>query len=138
MQFRVIALDRQSAEFDLVLDADDPAAARRLAAARGLAVLDIAPVSAGSAWRAGRLAARPAFALDLFCQELLAMVQAGITVREALQTLADKEAQSGGSQVVGALLKSVEEGLPLSAALTAAVSILLLTVFRPLFRPVNR
>ena len=47
------------------------------------------------------------------------MVQAGITVREALHTLADKEALAGGTQVIGRLLKMVEEGMPLSAAMLA-------------------
>ena len=118
MQFRIVALNGQAAECRLVLDAPDLPTARRSAAARGLAVLDIAPVDPTSAWLPGRSVRTRAFALDLFCQELLAMVQAGITVREALHTLADKEALAGGN-VIAALLKAVEEGLPLSAALTA-------------------
>jgi len=128
MQFQIVALNGQAAECRLVLDAPDLPTARRNAAARGLAVLDISPVGSGAAWAKGRSVRTRTFALDLFCQELLAMVQAGITVREALHTLADKEALVGGN-VIGALLKAVEEGQPLSAAMTAqpAVFPLLLT-----------
>jgi rod shape-determining protein MreD len=46
-------------------------------------------------------------------------------------------AASGGTRGAG-LVVQLLLWTPLSAALTAAVSILLLTVFRPLFRPVNR
>ena len=127
MQFRVLAIDANAAERRLVLDAADAAAARRSAAGSGLAVLEISPVNEGHAWRRPSGARR--FALDLFCQELLAMVQAGITVREALHTLADKERESGGSATLGALLQAIEEGQPLSVAMAAQPAIfpLLLT-----------
>jgi general secretion pathway protein F len=121
MQFRVLAIDAQAAECRLLLDAPDLAAARQSAAGRGLAVLEIVPMAAGVPWRGG--SAARGFALDLFCQELLAMVQAGITVREALHTLADKEALGGGARVIGGLLTTVEEGLPLSAAMLAQPSV---------------
>ena len=121
MQFRVLAIDAQAAECRLLLDAPDLAAARQSAASRGLAVLECVPMAAGASWRGG--SAARGVALDLFCQELLAMVQAGITVREALHTLADKEALGGGARVIGALLTTVEEGLPLSAAMLAQPSV---------------
>ncbi|MEO8152743.1 MAG: type II secretion system F family protein [Rhizobacter sp.] len=128
MQFRVLALDANASERRLVLDAADASAARRSAAKSGLAVLEIAPVSAGIGLFASGATARR-FALDLFCQELLAMVQAGITVREALHTLADKERLSGTAGVIGNLLRAIEEGQPLSVGMAAqpAVFPLLLT-----------
>ena len=118
MQFRILALDAQAVERRLVVDAVDASAARRSASGSGLAVLEVAPVG-GIALRFGGTRAGRGFTLDLFCQELLAMVQAGITVREALHTLAVKERQGSGEGVIGSLLKAIEEGRPLSVAMTA-------------------
>jgi hypothetical protein len=61
MQFRIVALDAQAAECRLVLDAPDLHSARRSAAGRGLAVLDIAPVGEAAAWLQGRAPRRRSF-----------------------------------------------------------------------------
>lgn len=121
MLFDVLALDAAAGERRLRLEAADAAGATRLAAGEGLSVVSVRPArdrpaaaGTGLPWthRARRLD------LDLFCQELLAMVRSGITVREALQTLARKEgADARGSGVLPGLLRAVEEGLPLSQAL---------------------
>jgi len=61
-------------------------------------------------------AARRRFDVDLFCQELLALVTAGISVGEALETLARKDGAASQS-VLAQLHARVREGLPLSTAL---------------------
>lgn len=114
MQFRVLTLDASGAERALELDATDAPAARRAAASQGL---DVLLVTAGRGAAVAPAASARRFDLDLFCQELLAMLRAGVTVREALQTLGEKERGTRGAGVVGGLLRAVEEGHPLSAAM---------------------
>jgi len=111
MKFRVLGIDTNAASQVRILDAADDGSARRQAAALGLAVLEVRPVAAGRGLlRAG------AFDVDLFCQELLALLTAGVGVGEALETLVAKE-QGVRRDVVDALLRAVREGRPLSAAL---------------------
>lgn len=129
MQFRVLALRADGSAQPLSIDAVDAAAARRELARDGLTAIECRPAD-GSApgWR-GRLA-RPAagrrvrFDVDLFCQELLALVTAGVSMGESLETLANKRvrgtaaAVSGrGDALLGELHARVREGRALSAAL---------------------
>lgn len=119
MRYDVIALDAVAGEHRLQFEARDEAELRRVAAREGLAVVQLRACedpslrpTAGSA--AQRRARTARFPLDLFCQELLAMVRSEIPVREALQTLARKDGPGG---LIERLLVDVEEGLPLSQAL---------------------
>jgi general secretion pathway protein F len=119
MRFRITGLNHASAEISLVMDAPNAAAARLSAAAAGVAALDVvaeaegegAPASGGPRRGAAR------FSLDLFCQELLAMLNAGVTLREVLETLSEKERQGGSGEVITGLLGAIHQGLPLSAAM---------------------
>ena len=93
------------------VQAADVAAAGEQARARHLRPLSV---------KATRLAwpARPgAFPLALFSQELLALLEAGLTLAEALEALVDKEARDGTREVLERLLQSLQEGLRFSAAL---------------------
>lgn len=116
MQFDILALDAHQTERRLALEAADASAARRAAAREGLTVLEIRvePDVQRSALPATGRTTR--FDLDLFCQELLAMIEAGVTVPEALQTLADK-AHGVGGRVLGALTQALSEGQPLSRSM---------------------
>jgi general secretion pathway protein F len=130
MQFRVLALRTDGSARPLTVDASDAAAVRRILARDGLTALELAPlggVGTGlgtlSTGRVGGSRA-PRFDVDLFCQELLALVTAGVTIGEALETLASKEAKSTGGAVAsagaGLLVRihgRVREGRPLSSAL---------------------
>ncbi len=113
MKFRVIGLQADASAQETVVDASDAATARRMAAALGMAVLEVVPVRGAARARRGA-----AINVDLFCQELLALLSAGISVGEALETLVAKE-QGPVRDVVGALLRAVREGRPLSAAMAA-------------------
>lgn len=95
------------------VEAGDELAALRIAAQRGVRVLAVdAPsersVSAPSA---------KGFPLLLFSQELLALLEAGLNLNEALSTLEAKERQPAFRQVLAALLSDLREGKSLSDAL---------------------
>lgn len=129
MQFRVFALHSDGSTGALAVEGSDPAAVRHRLALDGITVLEMAP-AARIDWPAGFLrgsGSRPAarFDLDLFCQELLALVTAGVTIGEALETLASKDGQRGNSasptpaaeSLLAQIHARVREGLPLSAVL---------------------
>jgi general secretion pathway protein F len=64
------------------------------------------------------LAARSArFPLLLFTQELIALLDAGLTLTEALETLGEKESRTESRQMIERLLATMREGRPFSAAL---------------------
>jgi general secretion pathway protein F len=68
------------------------------------------------------------FQLMLFTQELIALTDAGLSLTEALETLAEKEHKPEARQLIERLLVSMREGRPFSAALAAQP-----TVFPPLY-----
>jgi general secretion pathway protein F len=137
MQFRVLALRTDGSARPLTVEAGDAAAARRMLAREGLTALELTPVGGRgfslSLPSSGKrpTAASTRFDVDLFCQELLALVTAGVTIGEALETLASKEgagalagrsssgssAAAPGTGLLSQLHARVREGLPLSAAL---------------------
>ncbi|MDD2987529.1 MAG: type II secretion system F family protein [Zoogloea sp.] len=111
MHFRIRALAGAAAIHELELAAPDAAAARRLAVAQGLAVMSVTPVDGKAA--GGR------FPLQLFNQELLALLVAGIPLAEALAALAEKETRAGVREVLLGLGEGLREGRTLSLALAA-------------------
>ncbi len=131
MQFRVLALGSDGTARPLTVEAPDLAGARRRLFQDGLTPLELTPVAAGAGGLRGLAgAATPKFDVDLFCQELYALVTAGISMGEALETLASKEnkgtapagspgarAAVDGGSILGRLHASVREGLPLSSAM---------------------
>lgn len=124
MQFRVLALCSDGSTRPMVVDANDAVAARRKIAQDGMSVLELAPLGGLGRWSPGAatraIGARSKFDIDLFCQELLALVTAGVTVGEALETLAHKERKGKTTNSTGLLTRlhaRVREGLPLSTAL---------------------
>ncbi|MBY0468013.1 MAG: type II secretion system F family protein [Burkholderiaceae bacterium] len=124
MQYAVSAIRRTQA-VSITLDARDPADARRQAEAQGYAVVAI-KVAAGarrSLWRNA-----PDFPLLQFNQSLLILLRAGLSVVEAIETLADREGRGDTKQVLTRLHEQLKVGLPLSAALEAQPA-----VFPPLY-----
>ncbi len=120
MRFRVTAMQDGGAATTLTIDARDREAALRSAAAQGFAVLEARAIDA--AWLPRRHA-RPDFALDLFCQELLALLSAGIQVGEALDTLVRKEARPAQRDILAGLLGALREGKTLSSAMQARAEV---------------
>lgn len=94
----------------VAVDAADADAARHQVAARDLRPLSVA--TAGLAWRR-----RSNFPLTLFSQELLALLEAGLTLTEAIEALCDKETRGEAREVLDRLLAALREGKRFSLAL---------------------
>src|SRR5574340_35195 len=114
MRYRVKALRPGTGISALTVEALDEAEVAARLQREGAQVLSII------AERGGWLAARRArFPLLLFTQELIALLEAGLTLTEALETLAEKEHRSESRQLIERLLVTMREGRPFSAALAA-------------------
>ena len=111
MQYVVRALDATQQVQTLVLDALDEADAHAQTRAQRLTPLSVA--------RQAALAARrdPKFPLLLFAQELHALLSAGLSVIECLDTLIEKDPQPARRAVLVRLASQLREGHRLSAAL---------------------
>lgn len=98
------------------LRAADAAGARRLAQGEGLAVLSCEPAGlAGPGLR--RIATRPRIDVALFAQELASLLEAGLGIIEALETLSEKDARGGMDRVLQPLTEALREGRRLSAVM---------------------
>ncbi|MBS0544765.1 MAG: type II secretion system F family protein [Proteobacteria bacterium] len=110
MRYRVKAVGADAAVVETELDAGSEAEARALAAARGLDVLSLRGVAVRRGSR---------FPLQLFNQELLALLHAGIPLAEAVSALAEKEHRGAVRVVLSDILMALREGRTLSSALEA-------------------
>lgn len=121
LRLKVLGVDGrvQMLEF---LDSSEADAVRR-AASRGLRVLAIeSAVDVSSAAALGSLSAfsgSTQFPLLLFCQELLALLDAGLNLTEALTTLLAKERQLAVRAVLAEVLQVLREGRNFSDVLAA-------------------
>jgi general secretion pathway protein F len=93
-------------------EAADAGDASRQAAGAGCTVLRVTPLWS---WRPWRRATR--FPLVLFSQELAVLLDSGVPLLEAIETLARKERNGSARAVLAALGASLREGQQLSAAL---------------------
>jgi general secretion pathway protein F len=96
---------------EAVLAAVSADAAALQAKARGWLVLEVAPVA--QPWRllTYRIDVR------LFCRELKTLLTAGMTIVEAVETLASRKHSHPNQSVYGAVLEAIQQGRPFSAAL---------------------
>jgi general secretion pathway protein F len=117
MRYRIKAIKAGAGVVSLALDARDEADARAQAAGQGYSVV---AVSGATGLRLPALQRRVRFPLLLFTQELLALLQSGISLVEALETLAEKETRAETRGVLGRILDALYEGKPFSAALQVA------------------
>jgi general secretion pathway protein F len=124
MQFAITAVRRMQS-VSLTLEAVDADQARHQLEAEGYAVLAIR--RAGSAWPFARQRAA-AFPLLQFNQSLLILLQAGLSVVEAIETLADRESRTDVKRIIAALHEQLKTGQSLSSALAAQPA-----VFPPLY-----
>lgn len=105
--FRLRVVDAGGLAQVVEFDSADAATAVRRAAQLGLTVLEIGPARAAGtavASRAGR------FSLLLFNQELLALLEAGLHLNEALSALLAKEAQAGVATLLQTVLAELSKG----------------------------
>lgn len=113
MLYRVKALTSGGALTVLRLEADSQAQAGHMAHDRGLDVISIRPDFFPVRWlgpRGGR------FALLLFAQQLVALLDAGLGTVESLEAMA-RETSRSGSQTLHAVLAHVRAGRSLSFAM---------------------
>ena len=110
MRFKVTSLDASGAVAVHEIDALDEADARRQAGARGLRILNI------EAARLGR-AGRAKLALVPFSNELVALLEAGLTLVEAIDALTEKERDESIRNVLDGLRRRLFEGQSFSVAL---------------------
>jgi general secretion pathway protein F len=112
MFFEVKAYSERDGVVILNYDAADAGDAIHKAQAQGYQVISS---KASFAWR--RLGRRDHFPLTLFSQELLSLLDAGLSLLEAIETLAEKEQQSKALKVYRDLIRLLHEGQALSNAL---------------------
>jgi general secretion pathway protein F len=115
MRYAIKAVKSGGAVVSLSFDARDERDANAQAQAQGYAVLAVR--RAGSMRLPGLGGAK--FPLVLFTQELLALLKSGITLVEALETLAEKESRASTMHVLTGLLLRLREGRSFSSALQA-------------------
>ncbi|MDB6092369.1 MAG: type secretion system protein [Gammaproteobacteria bacterium] len=112
MEFRIKALDHAHGIVACVLDAVDEADARRQLALKDLRVISLAPI------RHLRLLARaPKLQLAIFSQQLVSLLDAGLSLVEALEALAERESTAGAHRTLERVLSRLYEGQTLAAAL---------------------
>lgn len=116
MRFQVRALDRAAAVTLLTLDAASSEAAADLVRRQGLAVLDVHKARDGG-WKGWLPGAGGMFPLGLFTQELLTLLESGLSVVEAMETLREKEGRPDRQQLFGQLVEALYQGNSLSQAL---------------------
>src|SRR5256712_8757827 len=114
MRFNVHALDAQQQVVALSLDAASETLARDMAEQRGLAVFSIEGKRT-----LPRLRRVGAFKPALFSIELLSLLEAGLNLVEAMQTLAEKDVAGERQQVLSGVLAAIHRGEPFSRAVAA-------------------
>ena len=117
MRFQVKAMRGNEGLTALAVDALDISDAAGQARAQGYTVI---AVKAGRAWAglAGLAAGgRRRFPLVQFSQELLSLLQAGLPLLEAIETLAEREQRPWLKKTLDQIIGSLYEGRPLSQAL---------------------
>ncbi|OJB06106.1 type II secretion system F family protein [Burkholderia ubonensis] len=119
MKFVLRVFDTSGSVQTLRVDSDSPASASALARSRGFRVVSVsADARRRGANRLGMPGAR--FNVELFARELAALLDAGVGVVDALRTLGGNERREASAQVYLDLLRQLEEGQSLSAALEHA------------------
>lgn len=98
----------------LVLDAGDAIQAQLQAEAQGYSVL---ATKAQGKLAVARGFGKQKFNLMLFSQELLSLLDSGLSLVEAIEALAEKEGNAESKTILTQVMAALYEGLPLSSAL---------------------
>ncbi|MDF3935206.1 type II secretion system F family protein [Pseudomonas citronellolis] len=114
MRFQVKGLDAHAAVVQCDIEAASAADARRQAEQQGLRVLAL---RGARAWTLHGLQRRERFPLVLFSQELTTLLDAGLALIDALESLAEKEAANLTRKTLQELVQLLYEGKSLSQSL---------------------
>lgn len=124
MLFRARIMHAQKGAQDITVEALDVAHAREQLVGRGDVVLSLLPARRN---RLPSITFHRHFDLELFTQELITLLNAGLSLGEALATLA-QDSHSELRQPIEKLLERLQQGQPFSAALAEQAGI-----FPPLY-----
>jgi general secretion pathway protein F len=122
MRFHLRAITHDGRIESLDYHAVDEQAARQQAESRGYTVLQVRGRH-GFSWLRS-----PRFPVQLFSQELLVLLNAGLPLVDAIETLAQKEKRDEWRGLLGRLVAVLKQGQPFSAALEQQPA-----VFSPLY-----
>ncbi len=114
MHYEVKALRGSQGLTAIALDAVDASDATAQAVAQGYTVIAI---KAKQSWSVRHKPRKTNFPLVLFSQELLTLLDAGLALVEALETLAEKEQRPEVKKTLSQIVARLYEGHPLSYAL---------------------
>jgi general secretion pathway protein F len=111
MRFDVIAVDARQQVVALELDAANAALAAEEVRSQGLSLISLESRGVRLS-----LARRKRFPATLFSMELVSLLDAGLNLVEALQTLTEKENYGERQEVLSGLLAAISRGEPFSQA----------------------
>jgi len=112
VEFRIKALDGAHAVVACTIDAVDEGDARRQLALRELRVISLEPVR-----RLRWLLQKPHLKLAIFSQQLVSLLDAGLSLVEALEALAQKESNAVTRRTLEQILNRLYEGQTLASAI---------------------
>jgi len=115
VRYQIRALDRQQSVVSMTLDALDADDVRNQLTAQGATALSVRPQ--GFSFGGIGLSSRTRFSLPLFSQELMALLDAGLSLVEAIETLADKAVRSDARSLLEQITHHLYEGKTFSQAL---------------------
>jgi general secretion pathway protein F len=115
MRFKLKAMRAGEGVVALSLEAASQGDALQLAQAQGYAVLSVQ--AARASWLRRNAEARGRFPLQLFSAELLALLKAGLSLVESVQTLAEKEQRPDTRKTIEQVIARLYEGRTFSQAL---------------------
>ncbi len=124
MRFQLKALSKGGV-VSMAIEATAASEARRIAEDQGLRVVS---VRAEQRWRSWRMRAGETFNLVLFSQELSTLLNAGLPLIDALESLAEKETAAQARKTLSEVVRLLYEGKSFSLALSQLPS-----VFPPLY-----
>lgn len=122
MQFQLQVQAGAGGRQTVAVDAASEAEAIRMAARNGWRVLAVAGGAAdhaqgAAATRAAAALGKQAFPLLQFSQEMLALLEAGLNLGEAMATLHNKETRAGAKATLAAIQRSLQNGKSFSDTL---------------------
>jgi general secretion pathway protein F len=111
MQFDVVVLDARQQVVSLSLEAANAALAAEQVRKQGMTLISIEGKGLGLFFKR-----KSRFPATLFSMELMSLLEAGLNLVEALQTLAEKEGHGERQEVLSGLVAAIHRGEPFSRA----------------------
>lgn len=117
MKFKIVFLHENQGIGSLSLEAASIELAKQMAETQGVQVLSVRKDSSSLwSWKPAE-SRKQKFDVTLFSQELLALLESGLSLIESIEALAEKEQHSYAKSVFRTITDALYEGLPLSQGL---------------------